>query len=182
MALALCRWAPLGAQAAVYGTNGTVWAWGVGGNGRLGNNATANSAVPVAVSTAGLPVGAHFVGVGSGPVANHSLALIASPAPVPAGLGTFTNAKGSVTSTPALLTVVSSVFQPPARRTAAAIRSSGFSFDLAVEVGRAFRVQGSTNLQTWVDLTNFTSTGLAFQFLDAAATNQTRRFYRVVSP
>ena len=57
-----------------------------------------------------------------------------------------------------------------------------FALDLSLEIGRAFRVQGSTNLVVWTDVTNFTSTGLAFQFLDAAATNQTRRFYRVVSP
>ena len=92
------------------------------------------------------------------------------------------NATGSVTSAPALLTVTSSLFQPPAPQTSAAIHSTGFALDLSLEVGRAFRVQGSTNLVVWTDVTNFTSTGLAFQFLDAAATNQTRRFYRVVSP
>jgi hypothetical protein len=59
--------------------DGTVAAWGDGYNGQLGNNAFKGSAVPVAVSTAGLPVGARFVGVVSGPAAAHTLALVASP-------------------------------------------------------------------------------------------------------
>jgi len=80
------------------------------------------------------------------------------------------------------LTVVSSLFQAPKPHTTAAIRDSGFSLELMVEVGRPFRVQASINLLTWSDLTNFTSTGAAFQFLDAAATNQARRFYRVILP
>ena len=92
------------------------------------------------------------------------------------------NAAGSVTSAPALLTVTSSLFQPPPPQSSTAIHSTGFALNLTLEVGRAFRVQGSTDLVVWTDVTNFTSTGLAFQFLDAAATNQTRRFYRVVSP
>ena len=94
----------------------------------------------------------------------------------------MTNVTGSVTSAPALLTVGTSLFQPPAPQTAAAIQNSGFAFDLMLEVGRAFRVQASTSLLNWTDVTNFTAIGMAFQFLDAAATNQTRRFYRVISP
>ena len=93
-----------------------------------------------------------------------------------------TNMAGSVTSAPVRLTVTSSLFQPPAPHTSAAIHDTGFALNLSLEAGRAFRVQGSTNLVVWTDVTNFTSTGMVFQFLDAAATNQTRRFYRVVSP
>ena len=92
------------------------------------------------------------------------------------------NAAGSVTSAAAMLTVASSLFQPPPPQTAAAIQNSGFQLDLMLEVGRPFRVQATTNLLTWSDLTNFVSSGSALQFLDAAATNQIRRFYRVVSP
>ncbi|HSH05672.1 MAG TPA: hypothetical protein VLL52_24360, partial [Anaerolineae bacterium] len=33
-------------------TNGTIWCWGVGTNGRLGNGATSNSLVPVQISSA----------------------------------------------------------------------------------------------------------------------------------
>ena len=92
------------------------------------------------------------------------------------------NAAGSVTSAPALLTVTSSLFQPPAPQTSAAIHDTGFALDLMLEAGRAFRLQSSTNLVLWSDVTNFTGTGTVVHFLDAGATNQTRRFYRVVSP
>ncbi len=95
------------------------------------------------------------------------------------------NLAGAVTSTPpAVLTVVSSLFQPPVAQSAAAIRDQGFGLNLLLETGRAFRVQFKQSVEDaqWTDLTNFTSSGMAFQFLDAAATNQTRRFYRVVSP
>ena len=95
-----------------------------------------------------------------------------------------TNVAGSITSAPAMLTVATSIFQPPAAQNAATIQSQGFGLSLMLETGRIFRVQfkKSFNEPNWTDLTNFTSTGMAFQFLDAAATNQTRRFYRVISP
>ena len=142
--------------------------------------------VILSVSATGLPAptyqwlkdGTNLVGATSASL------LLNSVTTNPSGLYTVlvANAVGSVTSAPALLTVTSSLFQPPAAQTSAAIHDTGFALDLMLEAGRAFRVQGSTNLVVWTDVTNFTSTGMVFQFLDAAAMNQTRRFYRVVSP
>lgn len=48
------------------------------------------------------------------------------------------------------------------------------------EVGRLYRVQASTNLSLWSDVTNFVSTITAWQFIDPFFTNYSRRFYRVV--
>ncbi len=98
---------------------------------------------------------------------------------------TASNIAGMVTSTPpAVLTVVSSLFQPPTAQNAAGVRGQGFGLSLLLETGRAFRVQFKQSVDDpmWVDLTNFTSSGMAFEFLDTAATNQVQRFYRVVSP
>jgi hypothetical protein len=95
------------------------------------------------------------------------------------------NSSGTVTSTPARLTVGVGFFERPAPQNAAAIRSQGFGLNLLLEPGRTFSVQASlnpSNPASWTTLTNFVSTGAALQFIDAAATNQTRRFYRVVSP
>ena len=92
------------------------------------------------------------------------------------------NLAGTVTSAPATLTVATSIIQPPTAQTGAAIRSTGFTLDLALEVGRSFRVQGSSDLVIWADVTNFVSTVQAVQFVDAAAQTLPLRFYRIVSP
>jgi len=60
--------------------------------------------------------------------------------------------------------------------------SGGFMHSVAAQVGAYYRVQSSTNLVNWTDLTNFTATAASAQIRDAAATNMARRFYRVVSP
>ena len=55
-------------------SDGTVYAWGYGADGRLGNGSTTNSSVPVAVTTAGTPMAGKTItqiAAGSG----HSLAL-----------------------------------------------------------------------------------------------------------
>lgn len=144
------------------------------------------SNVTLGVSATGLPTPAYqWVRSGENlPNATGANLILNNVTANQSGLYTVlvTNIGGSVTSVPAMLTVVSSLFQAPKPHTTAAIRDSGFSLELMVEVGRPFRVQASMNLLTWSDLTNFTSTGAAFQFLDAAATNQTRRFYRVILP
>jgi hypothetical protein len=95
----------------------------------------------------------------------------------------ISNVSSNLSSAPATLTVGSSFFQPPAAQSSAAIQTQGFGLNLMLEAGRSFRVQTSSNLLSpiWIDVTNFVSTGAAIQFIDAAATNQTRRFYRIVS-
>ena len=92
------------------------------------------------------------------------------------------NAAGSVTSAPALLTVTSCVIEPPGLQALAEIRANGFALDLLGEVGRSFRVQSSADLVTWTDVTGFTSTGPTVRVFDFAGRNGSRRFYRVVSP
>ncbi|MEW6304051.1 MAG: immunoglobulin domain-containing protein [Verrucomicrobiota bacterium] len=93
-----------------------------------------------------------------------------------------TNVAGTATGGPATLTVASSILTTTTTPTAEEIRTSGFPVSLLLEVGRSYRVQVSTNLVRWTDLTNFTSSGAAFEFVDSSATNRTRSFYRVVSP
>ncbi|WP_395738878.1 RCC1 domain-containing protein [Prosthecobacter sp.] len=54
--------------------DGTLATWGINGDGQLGNNGTANSSVPVAVTTTGTPLaGKSVVSVAAG--AHHNLAL-----------------------------------------------------------------------------------------------------------
>jgi hypothetical protein len=61
--------------------------------------------------------------------------------------------------------------------------TSGFSFTFTGEVGRAYRIQyttdpGSTN---WVTLTNFTYAA-STSITDAGATGSSNRVYRAISP
>lgn len=56
-------------------SDGTIAAWGAGASGQLGNNITANSSVPVLVSTSGALSGKTVVEVSAG--GTHSLALCA---------------------------------------------------------------------------------------------------------
>jgi hypothetical protein len=62
------------------------------------------------------------------------------------------------------------------------MRRDGFPFDLNLPLGSSYRIQSSTNMTQWTDLTNFTGTGAPFPFTDATATNRARTFYRIVSP
>jgi hypothetical protein len=59
--------------------------------------------------------------------------------------------------------------------------ASGFSFTVILDATNSYRVRGSTNLITWVDVTNFPNGGVR-HFLDPSATKITRRFYRAVAP
>ncbi len=54
-------------------TGGQVLAWGYNGDGELGNGTTTSSDTPV---TVGLPAGLGAIGIGSGPVAFHSFAIV----------------------------------------------------------------------------------------------------------
>ena len=61
------------------------------------------------------------------------------------------------------------------------LNASGFSFMVIYDATNSYRVRGSTNLTTWVDVTNFPNGGVR-HFLDPSATNFNRRFYRAVAP
>ena len=58
-------------------SDGTLAAWGYNYNGQLGNNSTTNSSVPVAVSTASLPIGGRFAFGAGGSSSEHNLWLVA---------------------------------------------------------------------------------------------------------
>jgi hypothetical protein len=93
-----------------------------------------------------------------------------------------TNLAGTATSQPAHLLVTRAHFPPPQRPAPGAIQAGGFPLRLFGEVGRTFRIQASPDLRAWRDVTNFTSTGAVFEFLDTSATNASRSYYRIVSP
>ena len=59
---------------------------------------------------------------------------------------------------------------------------NGLSFDLQISPGLSGHVEASTNLVSWVTLTNFVGTNATLDFRDAAATNHDQRFYRAVVP
>ncbi len=72
---------------------------------------------------------------------------------------------------------------PPALSGPFAFNSSGFTLKLTtLETNRVYRVQASTNLVSWIDLTNFIPGVTNLIFSDATGTNFHHRFYRVVSP
>jgi outer membrane protein assembly factor BamB len=55
--------------------------------------------------------------------------------------------------------------------------------NLHVEPGASYRVQASTDLMQWLDLTNFVSSAASVvSFTDTNATNFSQRFYRIASP
>ncbi|NBV23942.1 MAG: hypothetical protein EBS05_18740 [Proteobacteria bacterium] len=95
---------------------------------------------------------------------------------------TVTNAAGSASSAPARLTVTTAVFSPQPLPNSTFVLTSGFPLNIALEIGQNYRIEGSTNLVDWLLITNFTSTASSLQFLDSAATNNSRTYYRVVRP
>jgi hypothetical protein len=64
----------------------------------------------------------------------------------------------------------------------AALTVTGFVANVAVIVGEPYRIQASTDLRNWEDLTNFVAGSMVLSFVDPVALSQPRRFYRAVSP
>jgi hypothetical protein len=64
---------------------------------------------------------------------------------------------------------------------AAMLGGSGFSLSTIFDATNSYRIQGSTNLTSWVDLTNYIGGGSRL-FVDTASTNMNRRFYRTATP
>ena len=58
---------------------------------------------------------------------------------------------------------------------------SGFSLNTIYDATNSYRIQASTNLTTWVNLTTNASGG-ALNFTDTGAINMNRRFYRTATP
>ncbi len=62
------------------------------------------------------------------------------------------------------------------------LKPNGLVFSLQLSAGLNGHIQFSTNLASWNTLTNFVGTNSTITFLDPAATNAGRRFYRAVIP
>jgi hypothetical protein len=93
------------------------------------------------------------------------------------------NYVGSVTSQVATLDVVYNPSLTPAQLWL--LNHSGISGDglmIAMEAGKNYRVQSTTNLQDWTDITNFLSTSTLMAFTNSLSTNADFMFYRVASP
>ena len=86
------------------------------------------------------------------------------------------NAAGAATSNPATLVV-----QP---RIAPSVKWSRSKFELTftAEAGRKYRVQGSTDFQSWRDLRTITGAGRMETYSDFGAGTVPKRFYRLASP
>jgi len=94
-----------------------------------------------------------------------------------------TNLAGGATSAPVQLAVVTSMVLPPPPTPNAQLKTNGFAFNVALEPGRIYRVQASTNFVTWTDIGFVVGSGGFVQsFIDRAASNRPNRFYRVVTP
>ena len=66
--------------------------------------------------------------------------------------------------------------------TSASLTTTGFAANVLVIVGEPYRISASTNLQNWADVTNFVAASTNHLFVDPAAVDLPRRFYRAVSP
>ena len=53
---------------------------------------------------------------------------------------------------------------------------------LSGEPGKSITVRQSSNLMSWVVLTNLVNTNGVLQFTDVTASNAAQRFYRATSP
>jgi hypothetical protein len=63
-----------------------------------------------------------------------------------------------------------------------ALSNGVFNLSAIAQPGYSYRIQVSTNLSNWSDLTTFTSTQTVTSFVDTAATNSGSRFYRIKTP
>jgi len=57
-----------------------------------------------------------------------------------------------------------------------------FAFNLLGDAGESYRIEASRDLTNWTAITNLVSATGTNQFIDPAAPNSSRRFYRAVSP
>lgn len=92
--------------------SGTVYAWGSGAQGKLGNGGTADSSVPVAVNASGVMSGKTIVGIAAG--AHHSLAFASDGTVFAWGdnvFGQLGNGTGTDSSVPVVVGVVDDIIQ-----------------------------------------------------------------------
>ena len=90
---------------------------------------------------------------------------------------------GSAVSDPAVLTVYTNgLAMVPCSIISGESTGRFVRLTLALEAGCNYRVQSSSNLVDWDDVTNFLSSSATADFLGQTDTNAALRFYRVVSP
>jgi hypothetical protein len=94
----------------------------------------------------------------------------------------ISNPVGSATSAVATLIVGYQSYTPAQLYLLEHSGTNGDALLMALEAGKNYRVQLSTNFQDWMDLTNFLSTSGLMVYTNALATNQGAAFYRIVSP
>jgi len=76
----------------------------------------------------------------------------------------------------------SDIYLPPIVLNGRWLGGQGFEISFDGEIGRHYRILGSPDLSAWTELFSLTCTESHVQFTDSAATNFSRRFYRVASP
>lgn len=92
------------------------------------------------------------------------------------------NIAGFARSQSAFLTVLNGSVMPAAIGNPSTNPAGGVSLQLMVEPGYDYSLQASDDLVHWSHLTRFFGTGPVVPINDPAATNSSKRFYRVVSP
>lgn len=70
----------------------------------------------------------------------------------------------------------------PPRFTSTAMVSGQFIYTLQVETGRTYRVETSSNLTNWTEITNFVSAGTTVAFTNAVLPGATNLFFRARTP
>lgn len=70
----------------------------------------------------------------------------------------------------------------PALGPVARLSTGAAQVTLNGEPGRTYPIQASTNLTDWLTITNLTLVRASGEFVDPAASNYSRRFYRAVVP
>jgi hypothetical protein len=93
-----------------------------------------------------------------------------------------TNFAGSATSQVAKLLVGYTALTPPQLWLLTHSVGDGDSIQIALEAGKNYRVQASSDMFNWFDVTNFLSSSELMTFTNSMATNVNQLFYRVVSP
>jgi hypothetical protein len=95
----------------------------------------------------------------------------------------ITNAVGSVTSSVVHLLPLSNGSQtPPQLWLLSHDPNGGDGIMIALEAGRNYRVQSSTDLLSWIDFTNFLSPSSLVVFTNSLYSNLPLIYYRVVTP
>jgi len=95
----------------------------------------------------------------------------------------ITNAAGSVTSSKGNLYILANgSLTPPQLWLLSHDPFNGDGIMIALQSGRNYRVQSSSDFLQWIDVTNFLSQSSLVLFTNTQLTNLPSMFYRVVSP